>query len=76
MQRLRSDPERAETAARQKGEAMSRELTRENIEVMLKVAYKAGWRDGIANKELPTLKWLDDFASGIYDRATTEESDE
>lgn len=55
---------------------MSRELTRENIEVMIKVAYKAGWRDGIADKELPTLKWLDDFASGIYDRAIAEKEDE
>lgn len=45
-------------------------LTRENIEVMLSIAYRSGWKDGRDGKDLPTLKELDEMVKGIYDRAT------
>lgn len=45
-------------------------LTRENIEVMLSIAYRSGWKDGRGGKDLPTLKELDEMVKGIYDRTT------
>ena len=45
-------------------------MIRENIEVLISVAYRAGWKDGQDGKDLPTLKELDEMVAGIYDRAT------
>lgn len=48
------------------------ELTRQEIEVMLSVAYRASWRDGSDGKDLPTIGELDQMVAGIYDRATED----
>ena len=44
-------------------------MTRENIETLISVAYRAGWKDGRDGKDLPTLKELEKMATKIYDRA-------
>lgn len=50
-------------------------MTRGNIEVMVSVAYRAGWLDGTDGKDLPTLRELDEMAASVYDRAAEDDPD-
>ncbi len=45
------------------------DLSRENIMVLISVAYRLGWIDGRDGKDLPTVERLDRLASDIYDKA-------
>lgn len=50
-------------------------MERKEIEVLIAVAYRWGWRDGMDGKDLPTLKQLDELASGVYERALKSKED-
>ena len=44
-------------------------LTEENIKVLISVAYRAGWRDGMDGKDLPTMRELDEVVDTMFSRA-------
>lgn len=50
-------------------------MTRNNIEVLISVAYRAGWGDARDGKDLPTLRELDAMAAAVYDRAVKDNPD-
>ena len=45
-------------------------MTKENIEVLLSVAYSKGWDDGRTGKDLPKPETLQKLAAAMYERAT------
>lgn len=45
-------------------------MTEENIKVMISVAYRLGWKDGMNGKDLPTLGELDKIVDEMYENAT------
>lgn len=45
-------------------------MTEENIKVMISVAYRSGWKDGMNGKDLPTLGELDKIVDEMYENAT------
>ena len=51
------------------------DLTKENIEVLISVAYSKGWDDGRTGKDLPKPETLQKMAAAIYERATEKPID-
>jgi hypothetical protein len=39
------------------------------VKVLMSICYRAGWRDGMDGKDLPTLKGLDETVNRIYANA-------
>lgn len=50
-------------------------MERKEIETLIAMAYRLGWRDGMDGKDLPTLKQLEELASGVYERALKSKED-
>ena len=50
-------------------------MERKEIETLIAMAYRLGWRDGMDGKDLPTLKQLEELASGVYERALKRKED-
>ncbi|MBO6090545.1 MAG: hypothetical protein J6P37_09605 [Lachnospiraceae bacterium] len=49
------------------------DLSRENIMVLISLAYRLGWKDSRDGKDLPTVGQLDRLASEIYDGASQKD---
>lgn len=39
------------------------------VKVLMSICYRAGWKDGMDGKDLPTLKNLDNTVDEIYSNA-------